>query len=42
MGSARAWKSFDWTAMNQRHAKGPISDPASNAKSVFLNDAGMR
>ena len=22
MGSARTWKSFDWTAMNQRHAKG--------------------
>ena len=37
----RAWKSFDWDAMNRLHAKGFISDPVSRAKSVVLTDTGL-
>ncbi len=36
----RAWKSFDWDAMNWLHAKGLIGDPVNKAKSVVLTDAG--
>jgi hypothetical protein len=38
----RAWKGFDWDALNRLHAKGLISDPVSKAKSVFLTDEGLR
>jgi hypothetical protein len=38
----RAWKSFDWEAMNRLHAKGFISDPVGKAKSVVLTDAGLK
>ncbi len=38
----RVWKGFDWTAMNRLHAKGWISDPVGNAKSVVLTDEGLR
>jgi hypothetical protein len=37
----RAWKSFDWDAMNRLHAKGLISDPISKAKSVVLTEEGL-
>jgi hypothetical protein len=30
----RAWKGFDWDAMNRLHEKGMITDPVSKAKSV--------
>jgi hypothetical protein len=33
---ARAWKSFDWDAMDRLHTKGLIHDPVSKAKSVVL------
>jgi hypothetical protein len=31
----RAWKGFDWDAMNRLHEKDFISDPRSKAKSVL-------
>ncbi|CAA2099946.1 hypothetical protein MBUL_00418 [Methylobacterium bullatum] len=37
----RAWKSFDWNAMDRLHRKGMITDPASKAKSVMLTDEGL-
>ncbi|GJI93905.1 hypothetical protein RugamoR57_06230 [Duganella caerulea] len=37
----RVWKTFDWEAMNRLHAKGLISNPVGNAKSVRLTDQGM-
>jgi hypothetical protein len=39
--SARAWKSFDWDAMNRLHQKGYISDPVGKAKSVVLTEEGL-
>jgi hypothetical protein len=41
-GAVRAWKSFDWTAMNRLHEKGLIDDPVSKAKSVWLTDEGLK
>ena len=38
----RAWKSFDWDAMDRLHDKGLISNPASKAKSVVFTDEGLR
>ena len=40
-GGNRAWKTFDWDAMNRLHAKGLISNPVGTAKSVALTDAGL-
>ena len=37
----RAWKSFDWDAMDRLHEKGLISNPASKAKSVVFSDEGL-
>jgi hypothetical protein len=39
---ARAWKGFDWNALNRLHAKGLISNPVGKAKSVVLTDEGVR
>jgi hypothetical protein len=39
---ARAWKSFDWDALNRLHDKGYISDPVGKAKSVVLSEDGLR
>ncbi|MBX3646021.1 MAG: hypothetical protein KF720_23430 [Rubrivivax sp.] len=36
----RAWKSFDWEAMGRLHAKGFISNPAGQAKSVVFTAEG--
>jgi hypothetical protein len=33
----RAWKGFDWDAMDRLHEKGLISDPRSRTKSVVLD-----
>jgi hypothetical protein len=41
-GLARAWKSFDWDAMNRLHEKGLIHDPVSKAKSVVLTQEGLK
>jgi hypothetical protein len=38
----RAWKSFDWDAMNRLHEKGYISNPIGKAKSVVLTEEGLR
>jgi hypothetical protein len=38
---ARAWKGFDWDAMNRLHEKGLISDPRGKAKSVVFTDEGL-
>lgn len=41
-GQARAWKTFDWDAMDRLHGRGLISAPKSKAKSVVLTDEGRR
>jgi hypothetical protein len=38
----RTWKSFDWSTMERLHAKGLISNPVSQAKSVVFTDEGLR
>ena len=38
----RAWKSFDWTAMERLYAKGLISNPVGKAKSVVFSVQGLR
>ena len=38
----RAWKGFDWAAMDRLHAKGLISDSVGKAKSVVFTDEGLR
>lgn len=38
----RAWKSFDWDAMNRLHEKGFIGNPVGKAKSVLLTENGLR
>lgn len=40
--AVRAWKSFDWDAMDRLHNKGFISDPKSKAKSVLVTEEGQR
>ena len=42
MTGVRAWKSFDWAAMDRLHRRGLISDPVSKAKSVKFTEAGLR
>jgi hypothetical protein len=41
-GKHRAWKGFDWDAMNRLYEKGYISDPVGKAKSVVFTEEGMR
>jgi hypothetical protein len=41
-GELRAWKSFDWNAMDRLHEKGLIDDPVNKAKSVWLTEDGVR
>ncbi len=41
-GAVRAWKSFDWDAMDRLHKKGFISDPKSKAKSVVVTEDGQK
>jgi len=36
----RAWKGFDWDALNRFHEKGLISDPVGKAKSVAFTEVG--
>ncbi|WP_237212779.1 DUF6429 family protein [Ruegeria lacuscaerulensis] len=38
----RAWKGFDWDALDRLHQKGLILDPVGKAKSVVLTDEGLR
>lgn len=37
----RAWKTFDWDALDRLHAKGLISDPVGRAKSVVFTEEGL-
>jgi hypothetical protein len=36
----RAWKGFDWDALDRLHERGLIGDPKSRARSVPLTDEG--
>lgn len=38
---ARAWKGFDWDAMNRLHEQGYLSDPRGKAKSVVFTEKGL-
>jgi mRNA interferase MazF len=40
-GQVRAWKTFDWDAMDRLHESGFIEDPKSKAKSVPLTAEGV-
>jgi len=37
----RAWKGFDWEALDRLHAKGWIDNPQNKAKSVRLTEDGL-
>ena len=37
----RAWKGFDWDAMDRLHKKGMIENPVSKAKSVVFTTEGL-
>ena len=37
----RAWKGFDWDAMDRLYQAGYITDPRSKAKSVVFTEAGL-
>ena len=37
----RAWKGFDWGAMDRLYEKGFISDPRGKAKSVIFTQEGV-
>jgi hypothetical protein len=39
---SRAWKGFDWDALDRLYRKGMIEDPKNKAKSVVLTDKGLR
>ncbi|MBI1869227.1 MAG: hypothetical protein HYS06_13195 [Methylocystis sp.] len=39
---ARAWKGFDWDAMDRLFEKGFIANPANRAKSVVFTEEGLR
>jgi hypothetical protein len=38
---ARAWKGFDWEAMNRLHERGYITDPRGKTKSVVFTEEGF-
>ena len=38
----RAWKGFDWDAMDRLYQKGMISNPRGKAKSVVFTEEGLR
>ena len=38
----RAWKGFDWDAMNRLYEKGIIDNPRSKAKSVVFTEEDLR
>lgn len=37
----RAWKGFDWDALNRLYEKGLIDNPRGKAKSVVLTNEGL-
>jgi hypothetical protein len=38
---ARAWKGFDWGALDRLHQQDYISDPRGKAKSVVFTEEGL-
>jgi hypothetical protein len=38
----RAWKGFDWDALDRLHRKGFISNPVGKAKSVVFTEQGLQ
>ena len=38
----RAWKGFDWDALDRLHRKGMICHPVNKAKSVVLTEEGLK
>jgi hypothetical protein len=38
----RAWKGFDWEAMNRLHEKGMIDNPVNKNKSVSFTLEGLQ
>src|SRR4051794_31381836 len=38
----RAWKGFDWDALNRLYQKGLIDDPVNKAKSVVFTEEGLK
>jgi hypothetical protein len=38
---ARAWKGFDWDAMERLHEAGYITNPRGKAKSVVFTEEGL-
>lgn len=38
----RAWKTYDWSALDRLHERRLIADPASKAKSVALTEEGIQ
>ncbi|MBI1322844.1 hypothetical protein GC170_06630 [bacterium] len=38
----RAWKGFNWDAMDRLHQAGLISDPRGKAKSVDFSEEGLK
>jgi len=40
-GGGRAWKGYDWEAMNRLHEQGYITDPRGRAKSVVFTEEGL-
>jgi hypothetical protein len=38
----RAWKGFDWDALNRLYDKGLIVDPVTKAKSVVFTEEGLK
>jgi hypothetical protein len=37
----RAWKGFDWDALDRLHEKGMIDNPRNRNKSVVFTDEGL-
>jgi hypothetical protein len=38
----RAWKGFDWGALDRLHEKGMIDNPASKRKSIAFTEEGLQ
>jgi hypothetical protein len=38
----RAWKGFDWDALDRLYKNGLIDNPANKAKSVVLTEEGLQ
>ena len=38
----RAWKGFDWDAMDRLHEAGYITEPRGKSKSVVFTDKGLQ